>query len=155
MRYLSLILFPATCEGPSLSPSIAQTPFTPDSGDIAVRCGALIDGLSDRATTDRLVIIRDGRFERITSGDASAADDIPIPDLSEHTCLPGLINAYVHLMDLPDVGAIEAGRFGDLITIRSNPLSDMSVMKNVDVAIKGGLVFKNQSCSDGAEQTGH
>lgn len=34
------------------------------------------------------------------------------------------------------------GRFGDLIAVRGNPLSDMSVMKTVDVVIKGGLVFK-------------
>ena len=45
-------------------------------------------------------------------------------------------------MDLPDVGAIEAGRFGDLIAVRADPRKDMDVMKTVDVVIKGGLVFK-------------
>jgi imidazolonepropionase-like amidohydrolase len=58
-----------------------------------------------------------------------------------------------HHMDLPDVGAIEAGRFGDLIAVRSNPLDDMEVMKTVDVVIKGGLLFKNDSNTNGERQT--
>jgi imidazolonepropionase-like amidohydrolase len=41
-----------------------------------------------------------------------------------------------------DVGAIEAGRFGDLIAVRGNPLEDIRVLQNVPVVIKGGLVFK-------------
>jgi len=56
-----------------------------------------------------------------------------------------------HYMDLPDVGAIEAGRFGDLIAVRSNPLDDMEIMKTVDVVIKGGLLFKNDT--DDGQQT--
>jgi len=43
---------------------------------------------------------------------------------------------------IPDVGAVEAGRFGDLIAVKGDPLEDMSVMKDVEVVIKGGLVFK-------------
>ena len=41
-----------------------------------------------------------------------------------------------------DVGAIEAGRFGDLIAVRSDPLADIAVLQNIDVVIKGGLIFK-------------
>jgi imidazolonepropionase-like amidohydrolase len=41
-----------------------------------------------------------------------------------------------------DVGAIEAGRFGDLIAVRGNPLEDIRVLQNVPVVIKGGLAFK-------------
>jgi len=58
-----------------------------------------------------------------------------------------------HYMDLPEVGAIEAGRFGDLIAVRSNPLDGMEVMKTVDVVIKGGLLFKNDSNNNGERQT--
>jgi imidazolonepropionase-like amidohydrolase len=39
-------------------------------------------------------------------------------------------------------GAIEAGRFGDLIAVRGDPLGDITVLQDVDVVIKGGLVFK-------------
>lgn len=41
-----------------------------------------------------------------------------------------------------DVGAIEAGRFGDVIAVRGNPLEDIRVLQKVPVVIKGGLVFK-------------
>jgi len=40
------------------------------------------------------------------------------------------------------VGSIEAGKFGDLIAVRGNPLADISLLQNVDVVIKGGLAFK-------------
>ena len=50
--------------------------------------------------------------------------------------------AAEHMNMSADVGAIEVGRFGDLIAVRSNPLDDMNVMKTVDVVIKGGLAFK-------------
>lgn len=39
-------------------------------------------------------------------------------------------------------GAIEAGRFGDVIAVRGDPLEDIAVLRDVDVVIKGGLVFK-------------
>jgi imidazolonepropionase-like amidohydrolase len=41
-----------------------------------------------------------------------------------------------------DVGAIEAGRFGDVIAVRGDPLEDIRVLQDVPVVIKGGLVFK-------------
>jgi imidazolonepropionase-like amidohydrolase len=50
--------------------------------------------------------------------------------------------AAEHMGMADDVGAVEASRFGDLVAVRSNPLDDMSIMKTVDVVIKGGLVFK-------------
>jgi imidazolonepropionase-like amidohydrolase len=41
-----------------------------------------------------------------------------------------------------DVGAIEAGRFGDVIAVHGDPLEDIRVLQDVPVVIKGGLVFK-------------
>ncbi len=47
-------------------------------------------------------------------------------------------------MDLAaDVGAIEVGRFGDLVAVSGNPLEDMTIMRDVDVVIKGGTVVKD------------
>jgi imidazolonepropionase-like amidohydrolase len=50
--------------------------------------------------------------------------------------------AAEHMDMSADVGAVEVGRYGDLIAVRGNPLDDMDIMKTVDVVIKGGLVFK-------------
>ncbi len=40
------------------------------------------------------------------------------------------------------VGAIDAGRFGDLIAVRGDPLTDVARLQEIAVVIKGGLVFK-------------
>jgi len=101
LRYLPLFLVLVACEGSRPPPTISQPPFVPDSGSVAIRCGALIDGLSDETHINQIVIIRNGRFERITSGESSIPADLPMLDLSPLTCLPGLINTHVHLGDLP------------------------------------------------------
>jgi imidazolonepropionase-like amidohydrolase len=41
-----------------------------------------------------------------------------------------------------DVGTIEPGKFGDLIAVKGDPLKDISVLQNVQVVVKGGLLFK-------------
>jgi imidazolonepropionase-like amidohydrolase len=41
-----------------------------------------------------------------------------------------------------NVGALEAGRFGDLIAVKGDPLKDIGVLQNVDVVVKGGMLFK-------------
>jgi imidazolonepropionase-like amidohydrolase len=40
------------------------------------------------------------------------------------------------------VGAVETGFLADLVAIKGNPLDDISLLENVDVVIKGGLLFK-------------
>jgi len=40
------------------------------------------------------------------------------------------------------VGAIEPGLLGDLIAVKGDPLEDISILENVDVVLKGGLLFK-------------
>ena len=41
-----------------------------------------------------------------------------------------------------DVGSITAGRFGDLIAVRGDPLSNVSLLQDINVVVKGGLVFR-------------
>ena len=40
------------------------------------------------------------------------------------------------------VGVIEPGLLGDLVAVKGNPLEDIAVLENVEVVVKGGLVFK-------------
>jgi imidazolonepropionase-like amidohydrolase len=41
-----------------------------------------------------------------------------------------------------DVGLIQAGRFGDLIAVRGDPVRDVTVLEHVDAVIKGGKLVK-------------
>jgi len=96
-----MFLVLAACQGPT-SPTVVQAPYIADSGNVAVLCGALIDGLTDAALDTRLVVIRDGRIESVQKEDLQPPTDLRFLDLSEYTCLPGLINTHVHLGDLPE-----------------------------------------------------
>ncbi len=40
------------------------------------------------------------------------------------------------------VGTIETGLYGDIVAVKGDPLSDISELENIDVVIKGGLIFK-------------
>jgi imidazolonepropionase-like amidohydrolase len=42
-----------------------------------------------------------------------------------------------------DVGALAPGRYGDLVAVRCDPLADLDCLQQVDVVVKGGLVFKH------------
>src|SRR6516164_2344202 len=42
-----------------------------------------------------------------------------------------------------DVGTIEAGKYADLIAVRSDPLADVRALENVGFVMKGGVVYKD------------
>jgi imidazolonepropionase-like amidohydrolase len=44
-----------------------------------------------------------------------------------------------------DVGAIAVGRYGDIIAVDGDPLSDVRALEDVDVVIKGGKVEKQKN----------
>jgi imidazolonepropionase-like amidohydrolase len=100
IRLFPAVLFLAACQAPA--PTLTQAPFTPDSGNLIVHCGALVDGIADDVFHDRMVVIEDGRITSILDADADIPSDIEILDLSDRTCLPGLINTHVHLGVKPE-----------------------------------------------------
>ncbi len=52
------------------------------------------------------------------------------------------VNAAQALGRTSDVGAIETGRYGDLIAVSDDPLTDVSRLTHVDFVMKGGEVVK-------------
>lgn len=86
----------AACQ-PRPAADVVSPPFEPDTGSLVVYCGTLIDGIADEPVHDQVVVIRDGRFESVGDGDKDA--DLRLLDLSRYTCMPGLINAHVHIAD--------------------------------------------------------
>ena len=75
---------------------------TADDIDLIVHCGNLIDGISDAPLGERIVVIRGNRITDILSSDDPAMADAEILNLSDQTCLPGLIDTHVHLEILPE-----------------------------------------------------
>ena len=52
------------------------------------------------------------------------------------------LNAAEALNRTSDVGAIQVGRYGDLIAVSSDPMADISALEHVDFVMKGGEVMK-------------
>jgi imidazolonepropionase-like amidohydrolase len=71
-----------------------------DDSTLAIRCGALIDGLAAGPRGPATIVIEQGRIAEI-------GPDRPVPagakllDLAGYTCLPGLIDMHTHLTDRP------------------------------------------------------
>ena len=62
-----------------------------------LKCGRLIDVETQAVLESQLITIDNQRISSILPG-AQYEGDAQVVDLSEHTCLPGLIDMHVHLM---------------------------------------------------------
>jgi imidazolonepropionase-like amidohydrolase len=60
----------------------------------------LIDGVSAQPLHDAMVIVRDGRIERVVSSPAEIPAGATVVDLKGRWLLPGFVDAHVHLADL-------------------------------------------------------
>jgi len=79
-------------------PVVSAVPYKADSGSVAVQCGTLIDGVATQAQGPATVVIRNGRVESVQPG-AVSPKGLPVVDLRQYTCLPGLIDMHTHLTD--------------------------------------------------------
>ena len=72
--------------------------------DTEILCGRLIDGLSERPLLNQRVSVQSGRILSVedASRPSQGGTANAIVDLSEMTCLPGLINTHVHFDGNPE-----------------------------------------------------
>lgn len=82
----------------------AETLRTGDSGSLVIRCGALIDGVSESKRGPANIVIKDGRIVEVAAS-AAATPGVQQLDLSGYTCLPGLVDTHTHLTMRPDESA--------------------------------------------------
>jgi imidazolonepropionase-like amidohydrolase len=68
---------------------------------LLVRCGALIDGLSEQRQGATDVLIEDSKITRMGQS-LETPEGVAVLDLRDHTCLPGLIEMHTHIMEGPE-----------------------------------------------------
>ena len=102
LGYVTCTLLSA-CEQSSGPDNPQRAPNTQPT-EIVVHCGRLIDGVSDEPRLNQSVHIRGDRIVRIEAQDAAPplTSQAIIHDLTEFTCLPGLINTHVHFDGNPE-----------------------------------------------------
>jgi imidazolonepropionase-like amidohydrolase len=82
--------------------STAQAEVNNERNITTVRCGSVIDGISEQVLGPRTLGIQSGRIASITE---TPPENIVDLDLSDYTCLPGLINTHVHFDANPEDAA--------------------------------------------------
>lgn len=68
---------------------------------LAIRCGHLIDGVSETVREGQTVLVAGERIVEIGS-EVRVPAGVPVLDLSGDTCLPGLIDLHTHLTGVPE-----------------------------------------------------
>lgn len=75
-----------------------QTAVAARPGSTVIRAGTLIDGKSDSARHDQVIVIRGNRIESVSDAASSKMPaDAKVIDLSHATVLPGLIDSHTHI----------------------------------------------------------
>jgi imidazolonepropionase-like amidohydrolase len=100
--FAALVSLSGCSDEASISPTVDEGTGQPL--DTIIRCGVLIDGVSDEPLLHRDIAVRDGRVMSVKAA-ASIPHNTESPaliDLSDLTCLPGLINTHVHFDGKPE-----------------------------------------------------
>jgi len=128
MPKLAMLLF-------ALLLSVAcQKSTGPDGQLLAVRCGVLIDGMAKDALGARLVLIEGDRFKAVLPVDSKPPAGARLVDLSDYTCLPGLIDTHTHLALVHDDSS-------DLTVYYRRPISETLAMtvRNAEITLGAGF----------------
>ena len=95
-RYLAVTTRQPRCHTPS---HLRQ-----QNSDAIVRCGLLINGLQTSLLLDQQITVKAGRIAAVEAFDqySSAPQSPAFINLTDFTCLPGLINTHVHFDGNPE-----------------------------------------------------
>ena len=101
------------------------------STPLAIRCGAVIDGISEQLLGSKILVIENGVLVSISEPPVEVTIDL---DLKEHTCLPGLINTHVHF----DANPEDAADYG-VYARRSQEDNLKLILRNAETTLHSGF----------------
>ena len=96
-----------------------------------VHCGSVIDGIADEPIGPRILTMNNGVITSIAQPSELHTVDL---DLSDHTCLPGLINTHVHF----DANPEDAADYG-VYARRTSEDNLQLILRNAETTLRSGF----------------
>ena len=127
MRKLSILL--ACLLTTSTSILNAETPSAVEINTI--HCGNVIDGIADEPIGPRILTMNNGVITSIGQPSELHTADL---DLSDYTCLPGLINTHVHF----DANPEDAADYG-VYARRTSEDNLQLILRNAETTVRSGF----------------
>ena len=134
---------------PTLSGTDAHLVKKPDDFN-SPRAKAYLDAIRQLIAMARQmgVKIADGSDPASAARHGKNAEELQSMSRRGLTALEAIRAATTSAADLigwaDDVGAVEAGKFADLIAVQGDPLDDIALLQHVKFVMKGGTVIKNE-----------
>ena len=126
--------------------SAQETAAPATKKSVAIRAGKLIDGKSDAAISNVLILIEDGKITNVTPGGAPPAG-VDVIDLSNATVLPGLIDAHTHILLQGDVTEED---YDVQLLKQSIPYRAILAARNAKIALDHGFTAMRDLETEGA-----
>ena len=96
--YGSILLFAVVISAAAQQTAAPQKDKSSAEVWTVIRAGSLIDGKSDKARRDQVIVIRGNRIECVSDAtNARVPAGANVIDLSKSTVLPGLIDSHTHI----------------------------------------------------------
>ena len=96
-----------------------------------LKCGSLINVKTEQVHSTQEILVQEGKIVEVGSN-LQVPESVKVVDLSEYTCLPGLIDAHVHLSFRP-------GDVGSGFLQRSSARKTLDGLRNAQLLLRNGF----------------